>query len=156
VTCRIAPLPPGLAVPLAAMHRACFPEDPWDASALDRIFALSGMFGYLGCAADEPRGFILARDLGEEAEVLTFGVLPAVRRQGVGRALLDAVLAETRRRALGSVVLEVAADNEVARRLYGNCGFVQVGSRPRYYRRPGGTVDAVILRRGVASKAFRR
>ena len=41
------------------------------------------------CECGAPAGFILARDLGEEAEVLTFGVLPEARRHGVGRALLD-------------------------------------------------------------------
>ena len=150
---RIVPLPPGLVMPLALMHRACFPEDPWDAPALDRILALSGVFGYLACERGEPAGFTLARDLGQEAEVLTFGVLPDARRHGVGRALLDAVLAETRRRGLGSVVLEVAADNGAARKLYAECGFLQVGRRPRYYRRPGGAVDGLILRRRLASEA---
>jgi ribosomal protein S18 acetylase RimI-like enzyme len=144
-----------MAEPLAAMHRACFPEDPWDAPALDRILTLSGVFGYLACQSGEPAGFIVARDLGEEVEVLTFGVLPETRRHGVGRALLDAVFAETRRRALGSVVLEVAADNEAARRLYADSGFLQVGRRPRYYRRPAGTADALILRRGIKSEAPR-
>jgi [ribosomal protein S18]-alanine N-acetyltransferase len=151
VTRRIVPLPPGLALPLAAMQGACFPEDPWDAAALDRILALSGVFGYLACESDGPVGFILARDLGEEAEVLTFGVLPEARRQGIGRALLDTLLAAARRRRLGSAVLEVAADNAAARRLYAACGFIQAGRRPRYYRRPGGTVDGLIMRRGLAS-----
>ena len=118
MTRRIVPLPPGLALPLAAMQGACFPEDPWDAAALDRILALSGVFGYLACESDAPVGFILARDLGEEAEVLTFGVLPEARRQGIGRALLDTLLAAAHRRRLGSVVFEVAADNAAARRLY--------------------------------------
>ena len=153
MTRRIAPLPPGLTLPLAVMHRACFPEDPWDAAALDRILALSGVFGYLAGESGEPVGFILARDLGEEVEVLTLGVLPVARRHGVGRALLDAVLCATRRRRLGSVVLEVAADNAAARRLYTTCGFTQAGRRPRYYRRSGSTVDGLILRRGMASEA---
>jgi ribosomal-protein-alanine N-acetyltransferase len=153
VTRRIAPLPPGLVLPLAVMHHACFPEDPWDAAALDKILALSGVFGYLACDSGEPVGFILARDLGEEVEVLTLGVLPEARRHGVGRALLDAALAAARHRRLGSVVLEVAADNAAARRLYAACGFTQAGRRPRYYRRPGGTVDGLILRRGIASEA---
>ena len=148
----ITRLPPGLALPLAAMHAACFPEDPWDAAALGRILALFGVFGYLAGAADVPSGFILARDLGEEAEVLTLGVLPGNRRQGVGRDLLDAVIAEAGRRGLGSVVLEVAADNEAARRLYADAGFMPVGRRPRYYRRRSGVVDALIMRRGITNE----
>jgi hypothetical protein len=33
---RVAPLPAGAAEPLALLHAACFPEDPWDAEALAR------------------------------------------------------------------------------------------------------------------------
>jgi len=153
---RIVPLPPGLTLPLATMHAACFPEDPWDAAALDRILALSGVFGHLAWESGAPLGFILARDLGEEAEVLTLGVLPETRRRGVGRALLDAMMAETRCRRCGSIVLEVAADNAAARRLYAAYGFTQAGRRPRYYRRLGGTLDGLILRRSMESEAALR
>jgi ribosomal-protein-alanine N-acetyltransferase len=145
----IAPVPAGAAVPLSAMHRASFPEDPWDAAALERILALSGGFGYLAWQGDTPAGFILARDLCGEVEILSLGVLSAWRRQGIGRALIDAVIAEAERRRAGSLVLEVATENEAARRLYTAVGFVQVGRRPRYYRRASGRADALILRRGI-------
>jgi ribosomal-protein-alanine N-acetyltransferase len=131
------------------MHRACFPEDPWDAAALARIVGLSGGFGYLAWHGDTPAGFVLARDLGGEVEILSLGVLPERRRRGVGRALIDSVVAEAERRRAGSLVLEVATENEAARRLYAGIGFVQVGRRPRYYQRTSGRVDALILRRGI-------
>ncbi len=149
MTLRIAALPLFAAEPLAAMHLACFPEDPWDAAALERILALAGGFGYLAWYDDSPAGFLLARDLGDEAEILSLGVLPAWRRRGAGQALLAAVNAEAGRRGLAALVLEVAADNAAARRLYEGCGFAQVGRRPRYYRRPDATVDALILRCGI-------
>lgn len=146
---RIAPMPAGAAVPLAAMHQACFADDPWDAEALGRILALSGSFGYLAWQEDSPAGFVLARDLGGEVEILSLGVLPAWRRRGLGRALLAAVAAEAAARHSASLVLEVAADNEAARRLYAALGFHRVGRRPRYYRRVAGTADALILRREI-------
>lgn len=146
---QITPLPPGVAAPLSRLQGACFPEDPWDAAALGRILALSGVFGYLVWEADSPAGFILARDLGGEVEILSFGVLPERRRLGLGRALLDAVIAQAGERHLGSIVLEVAADNEAAHRLYAASGFVQVGRRPRYYRRADTVADALILRLGL-------
>jgi ribosomal-protein-alanine N-acetyltransferase len=152
MTRHITAVPPGAAVPLAALHRACFPEDPWDADALGQILALSGGFGHLAWQADSPAGFVLARDLGGEVEILSLGVVPQWRRQGIGRALLDAVIAEAGRRRSFSVVLEVAAGNETARRLYAAFGFVEVGRRPRYYTRTGGTADALILRYGIASE----
>jgi ribosomal-protein-alanine N-acetyltransferase len=146
---RIAAMPAGAAVPLAAMHRACFPDDPWDADALERILGLSGGFGYLAWQDANPVGFILARDLGEEAEILSLGVLPAWRRHGTGRALLAAVFTAAAARHSGGVVLEVATDNEAARGLYAASGFVAAGRRPRYYRRIQGTADALILRRDI-------
>jgi [ribosomal protein S18]-alanine N-acetyltransferase len=148
VSRRITPVPTSAAVPLAAMHRACFPEEPWDAATIERILALAGGFGHLAWQGDTPVGFILARDLGGEVEVLSLGVLPRWRCRGVGRALMDAVVADAERRQIGSVVLEVATENGPARRLYASSGFVQVGRRPRYYRRVDGPADALILRRG--------
>ena len=152
----ITAVPTGAAVPLSAMHRACFPEDPWDAAALERILALFGGFGYLAWRTERPVGFILARDLGGEIEILSLGVLPPWRRQGIGRALIDSVIAEAGLRRTGSIVLEVAAENEAARHLYAAFGFLQVGRRPRYYRGTGGggsgPGDALILRRGITGE----
>ena len=149
---RITSLPASAAVPLAAMHRACFPEDPWDAAALEQILTLSGGFGHLAWHAENPAGFILARDLGGEVEILSLAVLPQWRRQGIGRALLDAAIAAAGRRGAGSIVLEVAVENAAARRLYAAFGFVEVGRRPRYYQCSGGSGDALVLRRGITGK----
>jgi ribosomal-protein-alanine N-acetyltransferase len=142
----ITSLPAGAAAPLALLHARCFPEEPWDADALGRILALSGGFGRLAWEGDMPAGFALARDLGNECEILSLGVLPEFRRRGVGRALLRAIIEEVWQQGRPSVVLEVGADNAAARALYAGAGFVTVGHRPRYYRRGGDTVDALILR----------
>jgi ribosomal-protein-alanine N-acetyltransferase len=146
VTVRIEPIPATAAQALAILHRACFPDDPWDAGALARIMALSGAFGWLAWEEDAPVGFILVRDLGAECEILSLGVAPHRRRRGAGRTLLSAAIAETRRRDLSSMVLEVAVDNDPANALYAALGFVPVGRRQRYYRRPDGRADALILR----------
>ena len=143
---RIEPLPAGAAEALAILHRACFPDDPWEAGALARIMALSGGFGWLAWEDQAPVGFILVRDLGNECEVLSLGVAPRWRRRGIAQKLLRTALAEALRRALPSVVLEVAVDNEAARALYRAVGFVAVGRRARYYNRPDGRIDALILR----------
>lgn len=149
---RITPVPLGAEVPLSTMHRACFPEGPWDAATLERILALAGGFGYLAWHTDNPVGFILARDLAGEVEILSVGVLPEWRRRGVGHALMDAVVAKAERDGLGPIVLEVATENAPARRLYAAFGFVQVGRRPGYYRQSGGRADGLILRRGITGE----
>jgi [ribosomal protein S18]-alanine N-acetyltransferase len=149
VSLQVTPIPACGAVALAEMHGASFPEDPWDAPALERIVGLPGGFGFLAWHGDAPAGFILARDLGGEVEILSLGVLPEWRRRRAGRALLDAVAAEAERRGAASLVLEVATENEAALGLYTAVGFVQVGRRPRYYRRTDGRADALILRRSI-------
>jgi ribosomal-protein-alanine N-acetyltransferase len=149
VSHRIAPIPDGAVEALAILHRACFPDDPWEAGALARIMALSGGFGWLAWADDEPVGFILVRDLGNECEILSIGVAPRARRRGVAQTLLATAIGEAQRRGLPSVVLEVAIDNDPARDLYQRTGFVAVGRRARYYSRPDGRVDALILRLAV-------
>ena len=72
----------------------------------------------------------------------------AVRRDrqgaGIGRRLLDELLAEAIRRGASQVLLEVRADNATAARLYARRGFEAVGVRRGYYQPSG--VDAVVMR----------
>ena len=153
MTVRIGPLPAGAGKPLAVLHAACFPEEPWDADALERILALSGGFAFCAWRAGSPVAFVLVRDLGGECEILSIGVVPESRRRGIGRALLGAVLDEAERRGSDSVVLEVACDNDPARQLYAEFGFTAVGRRPLYYSRASGRADALILRRMTTAEA---
>ena len=62
-------------------------------------------------------------------------VAPRVRGQGVGAALVDAVLSEARHRGKDRVVLEVAEVNAPAIALYGRCGFVRTGVTHPHPRR---------------------
>jgi ribosomal protein S18 acetylase RimI-like enzyme len=59
---------------------------------------------------------------GERGWIGGLGVIPAARRRGVGRALMEAVLAE----APPEVTLEVIEQNEPAIRLYEDLGFERV------------------------------
>jgi ribosomal-protein-alanine N-acetyltransferase len=146
MTSRIEPLPRGAAGPTSLLHRACFPEDPWDAGAIEQIMGIPGFFGLVGWADTGPVGFALALALGEEAEIVSLGVLPNYRRCGIGSAILDAVCGEARLRGAGCVVLEMASDNKAASALYARRGFTAVGHRRNYYRRAERSVDALILR----------
>jgi ribosomal-protein-alanine N-acetyltransferase len=156
VTPRIETIPAGAAEPLAAMHRSAFPDDPWDAPAMGRILDLAGCFGWFAWEEENPAGFILVRDLGGECEILSLGVVPRWRRRGIGLALMQTAIDAARRRGSRSLVLEVAVDNDPARALYETAGFVAVGRRPRYYRRPDGRTDALILRLAVDATGERR
>ena len=147
---RIEPISHVTAEAVSMLHGACFREDPWDAPAIVGIMGIPGFFGWIACEDEQPIGFVLALDLGEECEILSLGVSPERRRAGCASALLAAACADAKQRKARSVVLEVAADNRAARGLYATRGFVSVGNRPNYYRRGERCVDALILRLSLA------
>jgi ribosomal-protein-alanine N-acetyltransferase len=134
-----------LATSLSYLHRACFPDDPWSPQTIAGIISVCGFFGRIVWENDQPAGLALAQGLAEECEVLSIGVLPEHRRAGLGSALLAALVEEARRRGARTMFLEVAEDNPAARALYAVNGFVQIGRRANYYRRPSGLIDALIL-----------
>ncbi len=122
---------------LACIHADAFaPGDRWTAASFAGLLQMPGVFGLL----DDRGGFVLGREAGGEAEILTLAVAPASRRQGIGRRLVAGVL----ECASGPVFLEVAADNPAALHLYWALGFEQCGRRRDYYA-PGR--DALVLRR---------
>jgi ribosomal-protein-alanine N-acetyltransferase len=142
-------VPAGLlhAAALAAIHAAAFPPaERWDAALIARLLAIPGHFAFI----DPDGGMVLARVAADEAEILTFGVVPAARRRGLGRALLDSASVEAARRGAGEMFLEVAADNAAALALYAAAGFVAVGRRYRYYTDGS---DALLLCRALSRDA---
>lgn len=142
---------------IATLHAACFPDDPWGSAALATVLGMPGADGRVAVAENgAPLGLLIDQCLGEDAEVLTLGVLPASRRQGIARVLLNDLFSRARAGGATRVVLEVAADNEAARALYLSMGFVRDGIRRGYYRRNSGpSIDAWRLSRALAaSKSF--
>ncbi|HZD26339.1 MAG TPA: GNAT family N-acetyltransferase [Alphaproteobacteria bacterium] len=148
-TVRVVPAGAAHLALLSALHGACF-EEGWDAPSIGRLLAIPGSFALLaGPAAEEdlPAGFTLARLLGEECEIISIGVLPERRRQGIAAALLATLRERARADGAEALVLEVAVDNAAALALYAREGFAVAGRRPAYYAKPGTRpVDAHIMR----------
>ncbi|WBB79224.1 ribosomal protein S18-alanine N-acetyltransferase [Micromonospora sp. WMMD882] len=93
------------------------------------------VLGYAGLAVQPP----------DEAWVQNIAVRRDAQRRGVGRALLEALLAEADARRVRAVLLEVAVDNAPAQKLYAAYDFEPVGIRRGYYQ-PTNT-DALVMRR---------
>jgi [ribosomal protein S18]-alanine N-acetyltransferase len=104
---------------------------------------------FLVAAGSHLSGYVLARRVGEEAEILNLGVAPDQRRRGVGRGLVEAALAVLGAAGAREVFLEVRQSNVAALGLYDACGFRVVGRRAGYYRRP--VEDALILRTAITA-----
>jgi RimJ/RimL family protein N-acetyltransferase len=90
----------------------------------------------------------LARDTHPaSAHVADLGLMVAkdARRQGVGRALLDASLEWARTSGVRKIELHVFPWNQPAIRLYEHFGFEREGFRKRHYSRGGDDVDAILM-----------
>lgn len=147
-TVQIEPLHESDAPRCAQLERVLFAgDDPWREAAFREelraghaYFAArvgSELVGYAGLA-------FVAGPPHAEAEVHTMAVDPAYQGRGIGRTLLRELLAVADA-AAATVYLEVRTDNDPARSLYEQEGFVIVGLRKRYYRPSG--ADAHTMRR---------
>ncbi|QIS09368.1 GNAT family N-acetyltransferase [Nocardia arthritidis] len=72
-----------------------------------------------------------------------------VRGRGIGGALLEAAVAETRRQGANRLTLRVLATNTNARRLYERMGFVVEGVLRGEFHIDGAYVDDILMARGV-------
>jgi ribosomal-protein-alanine N-acetyltransferase len=126
---------------LAVLHAAAF-ERPWDEPAFEALLVTFNVFGLLL----DGQGFILCRAVADEAEILTLAVAPTVRRNGVGRALVEAAADLARARGADSLFLEVAATNTAALALYASAAFETAGLRRAYY---ADGADALVMRRAL-------
>jgi ribosomal protein S18 acetylase RimI-like enzyme len=77
-------------------------------------------------------------------------VAEELRRQGVGRALLDAAAAEASARGAERLTLRVLGPNSGARRLYEAAGFVVEGTLCGEFKLAGGLVDDVLMARSLS------
>lgn len=71
--------------------------------------------------------------LEDELHVANLAVAPRFRRRGLGRRLLQHVLARAVQKGMKSATLEVRSGNQAAQVLYLSLGFEVVGKRKRYY-----------------------
>lgn len=120
---------------LAELERLCFSE-PWSED---------GLRAELG---NETARFLVAEQNGQvagyagmhavcgEGYIANIAVFPAYRGRGVGRALLQGLIAMARRGQYAFITLEVRAGNRPAISLYESEGFRTVGVRKGFYSHP--------------------
>ena len=96
----------------------------------------------------DDHGFLLARAITHEVEILTLAVKPEYQSRGIGKKLMARMIAH-----YGEVdyFLEVACDNHAAIKLYHHFGFVRVGKRVGYYRLADNTkLDALVFQKSAS------
>lgn len=79
----------------------------------------------------------------DEAHITNVAVDPEVHRQGIGRRLMNELLARAKEDGMTCSTLEVRAGNEAAIKLYESLGYKIVSRRKRYY--PDNQEDALVM-----------
>jgi [ribosomal protein S18]-alanine N-acetyltransferase len=91
----------------------------------------------------------------EEAHIIMLAIHPSFQRQGLGQALLLALLKSACDRQLERSTLEVRSSNLAAVDLYKKFGFKEAGRRKRYYEETG--EDALVMwRSGLEKPEFQQ
>ncbi|QKT06671.1 ribosomal protein S18-alanine N-acetyltransferase [Gordonia sp. X0973] len=139
----------------AALEQELFAGDsPWPAAAFraELKAPYNRYFAAREEAGEPPIGYAGISILGpaddHECEIHTIAVGLAHRGRGLGRDLLDAMLAVADARD-APVFLEVRVDNDPAIGLYESAGFIRSGIRKGYYQPSG--ADAYTMIRPAAS-----
>lgn len=135
---------------IAPIERRCF-SDPWSVGAFEEVFRFPLGLGLIAEHNGDVGGYLVARAVAGEGEIMNLAVAPEHRREGLGRRLLEAGLEALAGRGAAQVYLEVRSGNEAARALYQRRGFQAVGRRAGYYRNPD--EDAIVLRLALTAGA---
>ena len=137
----IVPLTREWIAAVADLEREVFPE-PWSEQAL--MLLLDGeAFGFACVRAQELLGYGGLMIAVDEGQITNIAVRRVARRQGVGQAILSALIDEARKKGLVQISLEARVSNEAAIALYEKLGFSVAGRRKNFYRHP--TEDALVM-----------
>lgn len=133
-----------------AIEHASF-GDPWNRRAFVDLLDDPRVAFLVADVAGLVRGYVVAWFVLDEGEIGNLAVASGARKQGIGARLLEGAIAAVRKSDVDTLYLEVRDSNAAARALYASRGFVEVGRRREYYRRP--KEDALVLRLDLASGA---
>jgi len=124
---------------IANLHKLCFPNKPWSASDFADLKKS-------GCEIIvSQNGFAVWRNVADESEIITIGVAPDARRNGIASAMLAIIEKNIKNQGVKKIFLEVASTNIAGQKLYENNGYKTVVIRPKYYD----GVDAILMAKEI-------
>ena len=130
--------------PIAEIEKRCF-SDPWSVNSIGSELKNSLSLWLVAQDGDRVAGYVGSQTVLGEADMMNIAVATSHRRCGIAQNLVEALVAQLRKKEAYQLTLEVRASNDPAVALYEKLGFAQVGRRPNYYTKP--KEDALILRK---------
>ena len=127
---------------VAELEKLCF-SSPWSAQSLELLTREGIGMGvvYLHEGKVVAYGGMLC--VVDQGQITNIAVHPDHRRQGIGKAIVGALLKHAMDEKFEEVTLEVRKSNEPAQAMYRSMGFRAIATRPGFYTKP--TEDGVIM-----------
>ena len=94
-------------------------------------------------------GYLIARKIIDEYEILSLATDESKRRLGLGSQLLYRLMILAKKEKIKRVLLEVGQNNIAAVKLYEKSGFKKISKRANYYIRQGEASDAYIMEKKI-------
>lgn len=129
---------------IAELEKLCF-SDPWSEKSIASEVNNPLSYWLVAEVDGVIAGYVGSQAVLDAADMMNLAVSPDHRRQGVGQALVNALVTHLQKNKVIALLLEVRVSNAPAIALYESLGFAQVGRRPKYYHNP--REDALILRK---------
>ncbi|HKO04686.1 MAG TPA: GNAT family N-acetyltransferase [Candidatus Acidoferrales bacterium] len=134
----------GIATGLGTFETAAPSWDEWNAARLPHSRLVARSASVLGWAALSP---VSRRSCYSGVAEFAVYVAEAARGQGVGRALLDALIASSEANGIWTLQGATIAENAASIALQLRCGFRIVGRRERIAKRDGAWRDTILTER---------
>lgn len=129
---------------IAALEKRFF-SAPWDEKSVQSELSNDLSYWLVAIDGDIVTGYVGSQTVLGESDMMNLAVHPDYQRQGIGEALVLALMEGLKAQGSHCLTLEVRASNDPAKHLYEKLGFQVVGRRRNYYRSP--REDADILRK---------
>lgn len=120
-------------------HRAT----PWSFDLFSRSLEKSNSL--LALHNNQVIGYIIANVVIDEIELEDIAIADLYQRHGVASMLVKRLIENAKAKRVRQILLEVAADNKSAHRLYEKFDFDYVGRRKNYYQDQDGAVQDAML-----------
>ncbi len=128
-----------------SLDKELFPYSPWSSSQYKEEF--SSPTRHFVVALDDQQSIVGYAGVfapgAAEADVLTVGVVPEHRGQGIAKALMALITDWARAQGSTAMMLEVKTDNLEAIGLYESLGYSKLNVRKDYF---GAGLDAQVMR----------
>ena len=117
----------------------------WKNESLIHLLKEGGGIGFILSEGFTVIGYILARSLQFELEILSFGVLSSYRRMGLGSILFKEIEKFIIINKKSKLILEVNSHNNKAKNFYKSMGLDEIKILSRYYKTDNGQEDGLMM-----------